>query len=418
MSETIMFIGGIILGLLFAFLLFIFITIIISYFNREKFDEFTPNVSIIIPCYNEEKNIGDCLESIYKSDYDLEKFEVLVVDDGSKDKTKNIVEDYQNKYSNLRLIKGEHKGKSASLNLGTEQAKHEFILTLDADTIIKEDAIGKILKPFGKKDVGATNGSCMVKNKNTILSLFQNMEYIYNNLIRKSFSDMFKNGIWFFGAFACYRKSVLEKIGYFKKHTLTEDMDIALEIYSSGYRVINVHDAYGYTIVPITLSAFFKQRTRWWLGVLQSLNKSKKLFSRKSSPSILFLFVNQYWWTFYALISLPLIAYQYSFWLVHNTNTFTELFMYTFRWFTFLGPIHVIYMIPEWGISFFSIFGVLSGIISVGMMIYALYLFGHKLNVKNIIVLFFYFPYCIVLNLTITFSLLRALIFKKSYFIS
>ena len=99
-------------------------------------------------------------------------------------------------------------------------------------------------------------------------------------------------------------------------------------------------------------------------------------------------------------------------------GTFPELFMYTFRWFTFLGPVHVIYMIPQWGISFFSIFGVLSGIISVAMMVFGLYRFGHRLNLQNAIVMFFYFPYCIVLNLTIAFSIARAVVTGKRYFIS
>ncbi len=414
-QDIIMLVGSVVFFVLFAFLIFIFVAAVLSIFRKERFKEFKPFISILIPCYNEEKNIGKCLDNIFKLNYPKQKVEIIVVDDGSTDNTADILKEYKKKYSNISVIMGEHNGKSESLNLGVKHAKHDLIISLDADTFVHPDSIKKLVRPFYDKNVGATNGSCIPHNSNSLVGIFQNVEYHYNNLIRKSFSTLFRNGIWFFGAFACYRKSVLKKIGYFKKDTMTEDMDIALEIYSAGYRIVNVHDALGYTIVPHTFSLLYKQRMRWWAGVLQALSKNRVLFTKKSNPSILFLFINQYWWSAYALISFPIIMYQVYYWL---PATGIETAAYLFRWFTLIGPFYVIYKIPVWGISLYNIFGVSSGIISVFLITWAIYLFKDRLNLKNILAIFLYFPYTIVLNGIIVASLIKLVFMKKSYFIA
>lgn len=417
-EDTIMAIGIWIFGILFLFLMLVFTTAIISMFKREKQVDYEPEVSVIVPCYNEEKNIANCLDAIYALDYPKEKMEIIVVNDGSTDNTPRILNEYKKKYKDLTIIKGKHEGKSASLNLGVKKTSYDIILSVDADTTIDKESLSRLVRPFANPYVGATNGSCVARNSSSMISIFQKIEYHYNNLIRKSFSVLFKNGIWFFGAFACYRKEALKKIGYFKKDTMTEDMDTAMGIYSAGYRTINVYNALGHTIVPHTLKQFYKQRMRWWIGALQTLKKNKLLFSTKSSPSIIFLFVSQYWWSFFAVISFPLIAYQVYYWLPYNMESSITLFMYFFRWFSLLGPFYVIYKIPQWGVSLYSIFGVLSGIISVFLIIKAVYMFKDKLYLKNILGIFFYFPYTIILNSIILISLIKIIFLKKRYFIS
>jgi len=176
--------------------------------------------------------------------------------------------------------------------------------------LLNEDALKKLVRPFSDPKVGLTNGSWVAKNNNSVVGMFQRIEYHYHNLLRRSFSHLFRNGIWFFGACICYRKKVLEKIGYFKKDTMTEDMDTSMEIYASGYRAINVHDAMCHTAVPSSLKELFTQRLRWGIGSFQCLKKNRNLFSKKSSPSILFVFINHYWWSFFAVVSFPIIIYQ------------------------------------------------------------------------------------------------------------
>ncbi len=414
--DLIMFLGSWVFAVLFLFLLGIFAAAFVSFFKKEERKDFTPPVSAVIPCYNEEKNIAGCIEAVYSSEYPS-KIDVLVVDDGSTDSTLNVLKECQKRHSGLKIISADHKGKSEALNTGIKKTKNEIVFAVDADTVIEKDTLKKLVAPFKDKKVGATNGSCIVRNKRGFWGLFQNIEYHYNNLIRKSFSVLFNDGIWFFGAFACYRKDVLKKAGYFKKDALTEDADMALEIYSLGYKAVNVFDSYGHVLAPSGIKSLIDQRTRWWIGVLQSLKKNRHLFSHRSSPSILFLFVNQYWWSVYSVISLPLIVYQFIYWLPFGSGTVYELSAYTFRWFSASGPAYVIYMIPVWGISMYNIFGVMSGLITTLLLIGALLIFKEKFSFRSLVGIFFYFPYTIVLNSIIAISLIKMRFLKKRYFI-
>jgi biofilm PGA synthesis N-glycosyltransferase PgaC len=236
--------------------------------------------------------------------------------------------------------------------------------------------------------------------------------------MRRSFSNLFGNVVWFFGAFACYKKSVIKKIGFFKGGIMGEDMNTLLSIYRAGYKIKNVHNAFVYTTVPDTLKGFFRQRIRWWVAALDSLKRNKSLFSIKSNASMLYLFFNHYWWTFYTLISLPIFTYQVAYWLPYNNQNFVSLFMYFFRWISLLGPIYVIYKIPVWGVSLYNIFGVVSGIVSLILMLSAIFLFKGKLNFKTVAAVLFYFPYTLLLNLTVFVSVIKRMFLKRKYFIS
>ncbi len=402
--------------IMFSMIMFMTIIIIIGLFKKRKYKKYEPNISILVPAYNEEKNIEDCLTSIFSSSYPKSKYEVIVIDDGSTDDTSKLLKNLKKKHEELIVINGNHKGKSASLNLGLKISKHDYILLVDADTVLKNDSISKIIAPFYNNSIGATTGSCLVKNKKGILGAFQDVEYPYINIIRKSFSDVFSNVSWFLGAFSCYRKDVLNKIGGFKKDTQSEDIDISLEIYGEGFNSLNVSDAYAYTTVPLTILGYIKQRLRWYVGVLQVLKKHRTKFSVKTNFSINYLFINQIWWSIYAVLSLPLIAYQFFYWLPFNNDSFFNIFMYTFNWFSIFGAIKVLYMVPVWGISFVSLFGVLAGIISVFIIIYSIYLFGEKMNLKKLLALIFYFPYTILINLIVIIGVIDYIIFEKKYF--
>jgi len=413
MEDIIMVVSSVLFGILFLFLFFIFSVFVISRFIKRKNEDFEPNLSVIIPTYNEEKNIKECLDSVFQSNYPKDKLEIIVVDDGSTDNTLKILKNQ----NNIKLLKQKHLGKVEALNLGSKNSSNDFILTVDADTILEKDCMKELVKPFSDKSVGATSGNNNVRNKNSLISTFQNIEYHFSNLLRNSFSTVFNQGVWFSGSLACYRKEALEEIKFFKKDTLAEDQDIALEMKKAGYRAMNVSTAFGYTIVPVKLKDLYRQRSRWWIGTLQAIFKNRELFSRKSSVSIHFLFINQFWWSFYAFLSLPLILYQINYWLPYNTQSIFSVFSYLFKWFSLMGPIYVFYKIPEWGISVYSIFGVLSGAMMTIFSISALIIFKDKINLKNLLAIFFYFPYTIILNIIILVSLLRHKFWRQSFYI-
>ena len=188
-----MLISSVLFGILFSYLIFIFSVIIASNFVKRKSEDFSPKISIVIPAYNEEKNIKECIDSVFESDYRKDKIEVIVVDDGSTDNTLNIAKGYPG----IKILNQNHLGKVEALNLGAKKSSNEFILTIDADTTINKDCIKELIKPFHQNDIGATTGNNNVKNKSNLICLFQNVEYHFSNMIRNSFSRVFNNGIWF-----------------------------------------------------------------------------------------------------------------------------------------------------------------------------------------------------------------------------
>lgn len=401
--------GTVVFFILFAFLVFQLGMLITSLFFKNPYTKnHKPPVSVVIPAYNEEKNIVSCIESIINTQY--EQLDIIIVDDGSTDGTIKQIHTLQKLYPNIILVKGKHKGKTDSLNLGIQHAKEEIVVNIDADTVVEREFITAIVRPFADKTVGAVSGMPHVRNATHVITWFQEVEYYYNNLIRYIFSKTFKTGIWLFGSVTAYRKEALEKVAHFSKDTLAEDMDIALAIQGAGYKTINVPDAIGYTVVPTSIYALFQQRRRWWVGGLQGLKKHKQLFTHQSNIAIKFVFVNQYWWTLYAFLSIPLIIYQVHFWWPGGI----ESILYLVRWFSLWGPVYVLYKIPEWGVNYTNIFGVLSGFISVTLIAYALKLYKARINFKTIIGIVFYFPYTLILAGIVIVSVLKN---NKKYFI-
>lgn len=411
MSLTILNATASLFVVLFLFMMFIFISILLSLFAKKTKTDYKPEITVVIPAYNEEKNIELCINSIKKSTYPKEKIRIIVVDDGSTDKTREIVK----RHKDIMLLEQNHKGKTDALNLAVKYSKTEIIVTVDADTIVDRDCIAKLVNPLKEKDIGATTGTTKVKTQKTMWQAFQGIEYNFNNLIRKAFTKTFKNGIWFFGVLAAYKKTALKKVGYFKKDTLTEDMDIALELYKKKYRTLHVYDAMSHTEVPGTFMELYRQRSRWWIGVLQALKKNK-LFKLKENASINFLYLNQYWWTFYSIFAIPVLIYHFMYWLPYNLDTLPHTIQYIVNWFTLIGPFYVIYKIPEWGLNFYSIFAVSSGIISALCIVIAQYTFKEGLKPKSVVAIIFYFPYTIALNIIIVLSLIKSVVKPEKYF--
>ncbi|MBS1267009.1 MAG: Glycosyltransferase [Candidatus Woesearchaeota archaeon] len=404
-NDPIMNISIVFFFILFLFILFLFISYFLSLFKKKQFKQLKEPVSIIIPMFNEEKRIKNCLNSIIHSGFPVKLMQIMLIDDGSTDSSQKIVNEFikSRKDINVSLIKQEHKGKVQALNKGVSNAKHDLIVTIDADTIIKPGAISSMISPLSRKDIGATNGVSLVLNPKTILEIFQSVEYKLNSLIRISLTRLFDNGIWFFGAAAAYKKKVLQQIGGFSSQTLTEDMDISLKLYNAGYKIYTAENAICFSDSPRTLKKLFAQRTRWWFGVLSALVKNRNSL-KKANPSIWFLYVNQFWWTFYSFFSIPLFIYQIAYWWPGSVWSST---IYLFRWFSLLGPIYVIYKIPVWGLSFLNIFGVVSGLMSTTLILISIYNFSEKVKFNELVAIFFYFPYTIIGNCIIASSMFK-----------
>lgn len=241
---------------------------------------FTPFVSVVIAAYNEEKVICKTIDSILSSDYPA--FEILVIDDGSKDDTATVVQETYENHPLIRLIKKPNGGKSSAVNLGFKEANGEIVVALDADTLIAENAISLLVSHFKDENVAAVSGNVKVGNKGNLLTNWQHIEYVTGfNLERRAFAVL--NCITVVpGAIGAWRKTEVEKAGYFQEDTLAEDTDITLTLLRNGKRIEFEEKAYAYTEAPEDINSLAKQRYRWVYGTLQCLWKHRSaLFNKK-----------------------------------------------------------------------------------------------------------------------------------------
>lgn len=239
-------------------------------------EDFKPFVTVIVPAYNEGKVIGKTLECLLRSNYS--NFDVLVIDDGSSDNTKEVVSGFITEDGKVRLISKENGGKFSALNLGFTQTEADYVVTIDADTIILADTITNLISPFQDKNVDAVCGNVQVGNVKNIITGFQAVEYITTqNYDRRAFDELNCISVVPGATGAWKRKKVIESGGY-SELTLTEDADLTLTMLEHGARIVYSPMARSVTEAPETIRALFKQRFRWSFGTFQCMWKHKKSF--------------------------------------------------------------------------------------------------------------------------------------------
>jgi len=238
-------------------------------------------VTVLIPAHNEEDNISDTIEHVMNLDYPKNKLEVIVLNDGSTDKTKEIILKCMKKYPNLKLLDKNNSGKADSLNQGIKMAKGELIAVVDSDSFPSQDSLKKLTGYFDEEVMGAVTSFVTVRNPNTnYLTKIQDIEYLLLAWTRKLFD--FMNSVFVTnGPLSLYRKEYLIKIGGFDTKTVTEDIDVTWNLLSYGYKTAMCLDARVSTVVPDKLKKYYHQRVRWGVGGLQAISKYKKTFLKK-----------------------------------------------------------------------------------------------------------------------------------------
>ena len=237
-----------------------------------------PFISVIIPAYNEEASIAATIKSVLNSDYPKNKLEIIVVSDGSTDRTTEIAEGFRSKV--VRVFPKKNTGKADSLNFGIRKAKGEIIATLDADSFVTKDAIKKMLLHFDSSDVAAVTAAVKVHKPENALQRIQHVEYLFTIFSRKILS--FVDSVHVTpGPLSLFRASVFAEIGGFDVDNILEDQEIALRIQSANYKIRSTVDAVVYTNAPSTMKSFFKQRIRWHRGGIRNSMKYLNLISPK-----------------------------------------------------------------------------------------------------------------------------------------
>jgi peptidoglycan-N-acetylglucosamine deacetylase len=239
-----------------------------------------PSVTVLIPAHNEESVIVQTVSAVLASDF--KDLHVIVVNDGSADRTGALLDQHFGQDSRVRIIHQVNRGKAAALSRALAEATAEIVITIDADTEVEPDAISKLARHFFDPSVGAVAGNVKVGNRSRWLTRWQALEYITSQNMEKRAFDLLNCITVVPGALGAWRKRAIEAAGGITADTVAEDADLTIAIRRLGWRISYDEEAIAWTEAPETAAALIRQRFRWTFGTLQSFWKhSDTLFRPK-----------------------------------------------------------------------------------------------------------------------------------------
>lgn len=245
-----------------------------------------PEVTIAVPCWNEEKTLEKTIESLLALDYPKEKLHIIIIDDGSKDNTFIIAERLREKQlsiggSTIITIKKENGGKHTAMNAALTLCKTELFGCLDADSFVLPHSLKAIVSYFeAHHDVMAVTPSIQIKNPQTMVQRVQAVEYLMGAFLRKAYGELDAIQVTP-GPFSIFKREVFDIIGPYKKAHNTEDFEITLRMHKHHMKIMNSHKGVVYTLGPATMRGFLKQHLRWARGFLENSIDYRFMFFKK-----------------------------------------------------------------------------------------------------------------------------------------
>ena len=250
--------------------------------------DFCPDVAILIPAYNSELTIKKCLDSILTQNYPLDKIEVFIIGNGSKDGSYDIFNKFH--YENNGMNIWWHhspKGKSKALNKGIFGSKSKYIINIDSDGWLDSNAVRNIIAKFeGDEDISCMTGVIMIDPEliektesrfKKILRKCEFFEYMEAFLVGRNFHSMTNSMFTMSGAFSCFRKEALAKTQMYNFETIGEDTHMTFQIRSfAGGKVVMCEDAFFYVDPIESFNKLYIQRQRWQRGQLEVASLFKR----------------------------------------------------------------------------------------------------------------------------------------------
>jgi hyaluronan synthase len=277
---------------------------------------YEPTVTFVIPCKNEEENIGDTIFECFEADYPREKLEVIVVNDGSTDNTLAVLRDMQKIYENLIIIDWEtNRGKRHAMAEGFKKAKGEIVVQLDSDSYILPQTFREIVRPFIQPEIAAVCAHADPTNANkNVITRMQAAYYFASFRILKAAESTFMTVFCCSGCASAYRKSaVLPVIDNWlgekflgKPATWGDDRSLTSWLLRDGYNTIYNDRALAKTIVPDSTKSLFKQQLRWKKSWIVNAFLTGKFIWRKQ-PFVSFFY---YFPLIFVSLATPVMAFR------------------------------------------------------------------------------------------------------------
>jgi cellulose synthase/poly-beta-1,6-N-acetylglucosamine synthase-like glycosyltransferase/peptidoglycan/xylan/chitin deacetylase (PgdA/CDA1 family)/spore germination protein YaaH len=255
--------------------------------HRAASPGFNPRVAVLVSAYNEEKVIVRTIRSVLNSDY--ANIRVIVIDDGSTDRTFEVAREAYAKdiaERRVQVLTKANGGKAAALNHALQQIDEEFYVGIDADTVIAMDAISKLIPHFEDPAVGAVAGNAKVGNRVNLWTRWQALEYITSQNFERRALDLFNVVTVVPGAIGAWRTAAAKAAGGYPINTVAEDADLTMNILEQKYKVVYEDRALAFTEAPIDAKGLMRQRFRWSFGILQAVFKHKMAFVRNKAMGL------------------------------------------------------------------------------------------------------------------------------------
>ncbi len=246
------------------------------YFKREHRQDHFPEpsdegCSIVIPCFNEEEQVRRTIKFAMQSQYP--EFEVIAVNDGSQDRTAAILDELATQYPKLRVVHlAENQGKAYALRAGAMVSRYEFLVCIDGDALLHPHAVFWMMHQLTSfPRVGAVTGNPRIINRSSVLGKIQVGEFSSIIGLIKRAQRTYGRIFTVSGAIAGFRKTALDRIGYWRDDMITEDIDVSWRLQFDHWDLQYVPKALCYIYMPETFKGLWKQRLRWAQGGIEVL---------------------------------------------------------------------------------------------------------------------------------------------------
>jgi poly-beta-1,6-N-acetyl-D-glucosamine synthase len=225
-----------------------------------------PKVTLIVPCHNEGENVRETLEYLVNQDYP--DFEIIAINDGSRDQTGHILDELTEVYSQLRVLHfPKNQGKAMGLRMAALAANSEYLICIDGDALLDRYATRWLMwRLLSGPRVGAVTGNPRIRNRSTLLGRVQVGEFSSIIGLIKRAQRTYGRIFTVSGVIACFRRTALHRVGYWTTDMVTEDIDVSWRLQMDHWDVQYEPNAMCWILMPETLRGLWKQRLRWAQG--------------------------------------------------------------------------------------------------------------------------------------------------------
>jgi hyaluronan synthase len=268
--------------------------------NKLYSSDYEPTVAFVIPCKNEENDIGDAVIQCYQVNYPREKIEVIVINDGSTDRTKLVLDELKKFYPTLKVIDWPNQGKRWAMAAGFKTSTAEIIIQLDSDSCVDPSTFREWIEPFRNPKIAAVCAHGVPKNADVnVITRMQTAYYFMSFRILKAAESTFNTVFCLSGCGSAYRKKAVMPIIYSwlsesflgRPTTYGDDRALTSWLLKQGEYIVYNHKAIAYTVVPSTVKQLFKQQLRWkksW--IINAILTSEFIWKKQPFVSFFYYF--------------------------------------------------------------------------------------------------------------------------------